>query len=74
MEKFFFSNLHPSSAYRMTGSSWYTGIPAANHTFSTYGTDYKSRYDDNYLYRRNNGYDTTDTGSKLSKQCLSKVF
>ncbi|EJW81604.1 hypothetical protein WUBG_07488, partial [Wuchereria bancrofti] len=51
-------NLHPSSTYRMTGSSWYNGTSTGNYPISSYTTDYKSRYDENYLYRRNNTYDT----------------
>uniref|UniRef100_A0A915Q462 Protein kinase domain-containing protein n=1 Tax=Setaria digitata TaxID=48799 RepID=A0A915Q462_9BILA len=51
------SNLHPSSTYRTTGSSWYTGTSTGNHPISTYASDYKSRYDDNYPYRRNTTYD-----------------
>uniref|UniRef100_A0A158Q8Y4 Protein kinase domain-containing protein n=1 Tax=Elaeophora elaphi TaxID=1147741 RepID=A0A158Q8Y4_9BILA len=56
------SNLHPSSTYRITGSSWYSGTSTCNHPISSYTSDYKPRYDESYLYRRNNAYDI-DTGT-----------
>ncbi|KAL3981579.1 Protein kinase domain family protein [Acanthocheilonema viteae] len=66
------SNLHPSSTYRTTGSSWYSGTPTVNHPISSYTSDYKSRYDDNYLYRRNNAYDI-DTGTAYNTETTPSI-
>ncbi|VIO86020.1 conserved hypothetical protein [Brugia malayi] len=67
------SNLHPSSTYRMTGSSWYNGTSAgSNYPISSYTTDYKSRYDENYLYRRNNTYDT-DSGTTHNSEIMPSI-
>ncbi|VDN28917.1 unnamed protein product [Gongylonema pulchrum] len=48
---FFSSNLHPKLTYRTAGSTWHT-TTSCDRPGSSYLPDYKTRYDDNYAYRR----------------------
>ena len=48
---FFFRTLHQPSSYR-TGSSWYTGTSSDRPLGSYTPGSYRSRFDDNFIYRR----------------------